>query len=157
MIHIEPFHEHQAEEVSALIVRTIIEIISKEYPPTFINLLITDFSPTRILEKAKRQFIFVALEDEKIVGTAGLENKGEPENPQYSVVAMFVLPEYHGQGIGKKLIRAVESKAFEMNGQRLTLRAAINATGFYLKMGYNFLEGTEKKDEWGSIMMRKIL
>lgn len=41
------------------------------------------------------------LSDNKILGTAGLENKCGPENPPYYAVAMFVLPEYHGQGIGK--------------------------------------------------------
>jgi N-acetylglutamate synthase-like GNAT family acetyltransferase len=155
VIRIEPFNDHLAEEVSALILRNVREINSRNYPAAFIDLLILDFSPASLLEKAKRQFTYVAKEDDKIVGTAGLENQGEPDNPEYYAVAMFVLPEYHGQRIGKKLMRVVESKAVELGAEKLTLRAAINAPGFYQKMGYHFVDGVKKIDEWGNILLKK--
>jgi GNAT superfamily N-acetyltransferase len=157
MIRIEPFQAHQAEEVSLVILRNIREINSKDYPAAFVDLLVADFSSASMLEKAKRQFIFVAIDEGKIIGTGALENQGNPENPEYYLVAMFVLPEYHRQGIGRQLLSVVELKAIEIGAEKLTMRAAIGAPGFYQKMGYHCPKEGEKTDRWGNTILEKRL
>lgn len=54
-------------------------------------------------------------------------------------------------------MQAVESKAIEMGAEKLFLRAAINAPGFYQKLGYDFVDGQKKTDEWGNILLEKRL
>ena len=157
MIEISLFQESQAEDVSKLIQRNLKEVNSKDYPEEFIKLLMKDFTPARMIERAKKQFIYVARDNKKIVGTGALENQGNVDNPAYYCVAMFVLPEYHGQGIGRRLLAVVEAKAIEIGAEKLILRSAIGAPGFYLKMGYTYPLGIETRDDWGNLIMEKQL
>ena len=48
---------------------------------------------------------------------------------------LWVLPEYIGQGIGKKLFLDATSRARQMGYRTLQLEADPNAVGFYEKMG----------------------
>ena len=157
MINIRLFQDSQADEVSQLIRRNLLEVNSKDYPAEFIDLLMTEFSPNRMIERAKKQFIYVAMEDNQVVGTGALENQGDGENPAYYCVAMFVLPECHRQGIGRRLLTVVEAKAIEIGAEKLILRSAIGAPGFYVKMGYAYPDGVETHDDWGNIIMEKRL
>jgi hypothetical protein len=73
---IEKFQPAQAEAVSRLIRRDLLEINSRDYPPEFIQRLVEHFSPARLVEDARTQHIFVASEEGQVIGTAGLANFG---------------------------------------------------------------------------------
>ncbi len=122
---IEPFQDHQAEVVSNLIRRNLLEVNSKDYAADVINSLVAYFSPSTLLKNARSQTIFVATQDGEVVGTASLDNFGTAQSPDYYAVAVFVLPESQRQGIGLRLMEAVESKAKELGADKVTLRAAI--------------------------------
>ena len=154
MITIEPFEAHQAQQVSDLICRNIREINSRNYDDDFINILLNDFTPHRLLEKHQDQTIFVAMEDGNIVGTGALENKGTFSEPHYYCVAMFVLPEQHGKGIGSLILKRVENQARAMGATKLQLRAARGAHDFYRKAGYVCPHG-EEYDIYGNLLMEK--
>ena len=156
MITVEPFESHQAQEVSAIICRNIREINSKHYDDDFINILLNDFTPQRVLEKSETQYIFVAMEEGAIVGTGALENKGTSSEPHYYCVAMFVLPEQHGKGIGSIILQKVEEQTRTLGATKLQLRAARGAHDFYRKAGYVCPQGAEY-DIYGNLLMEKIL
>ncbi|HTQ28278.1 MAG TPA: GNAT family N-acetyltransferase [Puia sp.] len=63
-------------------------------------------------------FIFLAEEDGKIVGTAGLMKEHEGE---YELVKMGVSPAYRGKGISKMLMEKCIGKARELGARRLFL------------------------------------
>jgi GNAT superfamily N-acetyltransferase len=151
------FRPSQAEAVSKLIRRGLLEINSKDYEMEFIISLVDYFSPAQIVENARTQDVFVAAEEGKVIGTAGLANFGSPETPRYFGVAVFVLPERQGRGIGKQLMGAVEARAQELGAQKITVRAAINAQGFYLKLGYQFQDGKDQLDEKGYYILVKMM
>jgi GNAT superfamily N-acetyltransferase len=156
MIRITPFHPNQAQEVSDLIYRNIREINSKDYDDTFINILLKDFTPQRLLEKCQDQSIFVAVENGVIVGTGALENKGTKSEPHFYCVAMFILPEQHGKGIGSLILQKVEQQARILGAKQLQLRAARGAPDFYRKAGYQTGE-REEFDIFGNLFMEKRL
>ena len=156
MIKIFPFEPGQAQEVSDLICRNIREINSQEYGNEFITILLHDFTPQRLLEKHQDQYIFVAIENGTIVGTGALENKGSASEPQYYCVAMFVLPEQHGKGIGSLILKRVEEQALALDAKKLQLRAARGAPDFYRKAGYN-TGIPEEFDIFGNLLMEKRL
>ena len=157
-IHIAPFQSDQAEAVSYLIRRNLREVNSRDYSEKFIEDLVAYFSPEALQEKANEQYILVAIDDAgEIVGTAALANFGSAEAPDYYIVSVFVLPEWHRKRVGTRLMQAVEAQARTFHAQRITVRAAVSAKGFYQKLGYTFEDGIEVLDEHDQYRMVKAL
>jgi predicted N-acetyltransferase YhbS len=154
---IEKFQNRQAEAVSNIIRRGLLEINSQDYPAEFIQSLVDYFSPAQIVKNAQTQHIFVAIEEGNVIGTAGLANFGSAENPDYYGVAVFVEPERIGKGIGRQLMVAVEAKVRELEGDKITVRAAMGARRFYEKSGYQPQAGKDELDEQGYYIMEKAL
>jgi GNAT superfamily N-acetyltransferase len=156
-MNIERFQDFQAEEVSELIKRNLLEITSQYYSPEYVASLVNHHSPMKLLEKARAQHIFVVVEDGKVIGTGSLANFGTPEMPSYYGTSIFVSLEFHGKGIGRQIMRKVEEKALELRADKITVRAAINARVFYKKLGYAYQDGIETPDEKGNFVMEKHL
>jgi GNAT superfamily N-acetyltransferase len=154
---IERLQAHQADDVAILIKRNLLEVISQYYPPDYVAYLLDCFSSAQMLENAKNQDIFVVTEQGKAIGTGSLANFGTEELPSYYGTAIFVLPEYHGKGIGKQIMQKLESTAVEKGAKMITIRAAINARVFYEKLGYTYRNGVALQDEKGNFEMEKVL
>ena len=154
---IDRFQEFQAEEVAELIKRNLLEIASKYYPPEYVASLVEGFSPANLIKKAETQHNFVAAEEGKVVGTGSLTNYGSEATPGYYGTAIFVAPEHHGKGIGRQIMRKVEARAFELEAEKITVRAAINARAFYEKPGYTYRDGVATRDERGNYVMEKAV
>lgn len=154
-MRIERFQASQAGVVSHIIRRNLIEINSRDYSRDRIDALVAYFSPEKIEENSRSQCTFVAIRDDQVVGTASLDSSGSAESPDYYAVTVFVLPELHGQGIGTRLIEAVESEARRLGADKITVPAAITAKGFYLKLGYSFRDGVEELDDNREYIMEK--
>jgi GNAT superfamily N-acetyltransferase len=151
------FRDTQAEEVAELIKRNLLEITSKYYSPEYVVSLINYHSPMQLLEKARTQRIFVAVKDDKTVGTGSLANFGTPEMPSYFGTAIFVAHDLHRNGIGRQLMQKIEETALDLGADKITVRAAINARQFYEKLGYTYRDGIELPDERGNFIMNKAL
>jgi GNAT superfamily N-acetyltransferase len=141
--------------VSSIIRRNLTEVNSRDYPKDIIRSLVEYFAPDNILENAWSQYTLVAIQDGEVVGTASLANFGSEESPNYYAVAVFVLPELHGQGIGTRLMEAVESRAWELKAEKIAVRASITAKGFYQKLGYQFRDGKVLNDHQNYVMEKK--
>lgn len=111
-----------------------------------------DASLERSVEKFRRRsnsdrlpIAFVAVSDDIPVGTASLvetEDLADTVGPW--VGSLFVIPEYRGRGIARKLLEAVEQEAIRFGIERLWLSAAVPE--LYRKAGYEFTAG-EKHGE----------
>ena len=154
---IDTFQDSQAEEVAELINRNLLEITSKYYSSEYVTSLVDHHSPKQLLEKAKTQVIFVAVEDGKAVGTGSIANFGNSEMPSYYGTSIFVALEFHRRGIGRQLMQKVEEKALELGADKITVRAAVNAREFYEKLGYSYRDGLETPDEKENFVMDKVL
>ncbi len=60
---------------------------------------------------------------------------------------IFVLPEYQGRGVGRKIIETLETDEYALRAKRIEIPASITACGFYRKLGYNFKDGVDTLDE----------
>ena len=156
-MNINKFHDHQAEEVAELIKRNLMEINSQYYPPAYMAAIVRDLSPEKRIENAKKEQLFVAMENDKVIGTGSLANFGSKEEPSYYGTAIFVIPELHRKGIGKRIMQKLEEKAVELGADKLIVRAAINARVFYEKLGYTYKDGIAVEDERGNYIMGKEL
>ena len=70
--------------------------------------------------------------------------------PLINIHDLAVLPEYRGQGVGRKLLVAVEAKGIEMGCGKLTLEVQnenLTAQGIYKRAGFN-------NGKWGELSDR---
>lgn len=80
---------------------------------------------------------FIAVKNNTILGVARLQNIS-PGEAQLRYMAVDT--KSSRQGIGKKIIQAIESHADKNNIHYIKLHARENAVGFYKKMGYEVTE-----------------
>lgn len=95
----------------------------------------------KIKERMKRsEGVWVATQEEKVVGFASIAQ----EESKDSISAIYVLPEYQGQGIGKALLKKILE--FYKNSKEIWLEVVSyneNAINFYQKHGFQVVPGTE--------------
>ncbi len=73
-----------------------------------------------------------------LLGGAGWE-EGEA-GAGATIRAVFVHPAAHGKGIGARLLRVIEHELATRGVTRLVVPAALNAVGFYQRLGYRPVE-----------------
>ena len=143
-----------AGNVSALIVRTLREVNTKDYSREYIENDVQKLQPKDILERAKWTHFYVVCDEDKIVG-CGAIGPYWGKVDESSLFTIFVLPEYHGQGIGRKIIDTLEKDEYFLRANRIEIPASITATPFYIKMGYTYKNGISVPDEEGLIRLEK--
>ena len=110
-MNIRKFQEADADEVSALIVTTLRTTNIKDYSFEYIENDVKILQPYNILERAGWTHFYVACDDNKIVGCGAIGPYWDKEN-ESSLFTIFVLPEYQGRGIGRKIIEMLEELKF---------------------------------------------
>jgi GNAT superfamily N-acetyltransferase len=104
---IRPALEDDADEISAVILRTLRETNAKDYAREIIERVEHSFSPSAVLQLIGKRAVFVATIGSRVVGTASLDG---------SVVrTVFVAPDVQVRGIGKLLMAEIERTARERN------------------------------------------
>lgn len=153
-MNIRRFEEKDAEAVSALIGRNFVEINSKDYPLEEMKEKARVFSADKIKERAINGHMYVACENNIIVGTGTISDFWG-STTESILLTIFVLPEYHGKGIGRKIIETLENDELFLRAERTEVCASITACGFYEKCGYKYKAGIKQLDEEGHYRMEK--
>jgi GNAT superfamily N-acetyltransferase len=122
------FTTEDADQLSRLIVRTLREVNRRDYSAEAIEALIPFFTPDRLLEKPRQQYMIVCVHDDDVVGAASLDAD--------RVRNAFVDAGLHRQGIGTLLMAEIEVHALESNQSRLYLHSALSAEPLYRALGY---------------------
>ena len=78
----------------------------------------------------REKVLLVAEFQGKVIGYAQLDPK------LHVVQALYVHPQYSGNGIGIALLQDLESQAQSLGILELHLESSLNAVGFYVKAGY---------------------
>ena len=152
---IRRLQEKDAEEVSALIATTLRTTNIKDYSAEYIENDVKALQPQAILERASWMHFYVFCEDEKIVG-CGAIGPFWGKTDESSLFTIFVLPEYQGQGIGRKIIQTLEADEYFFRAKRIENPASITATPFYRKMGYDYKNGITTPDDEGLLRLEKF-
>lgn len=152
-MEVRKFEPGTEKEISDLIRRTLVEVNSVDCPKWEIDYLYEAYTPERIVKNAQEGHTYVLWEDGKIIGTGTIGQVGEKESEIYGA---FLLPEYIGKGIGRKLFDLLESDPLFTNAQRVWLTASITALKFYEKIGYTYEGGCCRLNEENLIVMEKF-
>jgi len=151
---IRRFKNKDANAVSALIGRNFLEVSSKDYPIEEMEKKALVFSPDKIKERATKGHMYVVCDGNIVVGTGTISDYWG-SSTESILLTIFVLPEYHGKGIGKKIIKALENDELFMRSTRIEVCASITACGFYEKCGYQYIDGIKQLDPEGYYRMEK--
>lgn len=158
MIEIKDYDNQYAEEISRIIIQNLLEINSKDYSLEFIKKSAEEFSPEEIKKTfPKRTKVFVSLENDKVVGTTGLDKSFYNNDGEYWILSVFVDISHHNQGIGRMLINKIEQFAKTISAKRLVIPASITGCEFYHKLGYEYINGKKELNEQQMYIMEKYL
>ena len=152
---IRMFQKKDAGAVSALLATTLRTTNIKDYSSEYIENVIKTHQPQNILEWASWTHFYVVCDNEKIVG-CGAIGPYWGKTDESSLFTIFVLPEYQGNGIGRKIIQTLEQDEYFLRAQRIEIPASITATPFYLKMGYDYKNGISEPDAEGLVRLEKF-
>ena len=144
--NVRRFQHNDANEVSALIIKTLRTTNSKDYSAEYIENDVSTFSPEGVIERAGWTHFYVVCDENTIVG-CGAIGPYWGKKDESSLFNIFVLPEYQGKGIGRKIIETLESDDYFLRAKRIEIPASITACLFYIKMGYTYKNGVEVIDD----------
>ena len=155
MIEIKEYNESYVEQISTIIIRNLLEINVKDYGIEKVQEMAKDFTVEKLKDALKnRKKVFVAIKDNEVVGTAGIDVSWY--NPdEYYILTVFVKPENHGEGIGRLLIKAIENYAIHSNLKKLIIPASITAHEFYYKLGYRYKDNQKVLNNDNMYLMEK--
>ena len=143
---IRRFCEADSEQVSAMIIQTLKTSNSKDYSAETISVLEKKMQPSGVLERASWTHFYVAEEGGDIIGCGAIGPYWGSET-ESSLFNIFVLPEYQGKGVGRKIIETLEQDGFFLRAERVEVPASITGVGFYRKLGYEYKNGIDRPDE----------
>lgn len=153
---IRKFSINDAEEISKLVCRNLLEINSKDYGLKDMIAFAKDYNSGKILKVATNGNMYVAYEKEKIIG-CGAISFNNPEKTESIILTLFILPEYHGKGIGKKIIETLEKDSIFMNSQKVVVDASLSSNCFYEKMGFSYKDNIKEPSPEKCYYMEKII
>lgn len=156
-ITIRPFRDADAGDISTIVCRNLREVNSKDYASDVIEDLVCRFTPDKIMRFSREREMFVAEADGRVVGTASLARDNRTQDEKYVCLTVFVLPECHGAGIGKRLMERVEEAARSRGAKVLQVPASLTALPFYRKRGYAEDESAPFDPKEGDVWMIKAL
>jgi GNAT superfamily N-acetyltransferase len=88
-----------------------------------------------LVEAARAKRLLGATVGEDLVGTAGW-SPADDRGAVARLICVFVLPLFAGCGLGRLLALAAEDQARRAGFRCFTVRATLNASGFFTQLGY---------------------
>ena len=154
-MQIRRFRETDANEVSDLIAKTLRITNSKDYTNEYIENDINTMTPEYLIERSQWTHFYVVCNKGIIIGCGAIGPYWDKED-ESSLFTVFVLPEYQGKGIGRKIIETLENDEFFLRAKRIEIPSSITACEFYRKMGYDYKNGRNVVDEENLFILEKF-
>lgn len=140
------FQNEDAKEVSELIIHTLRTTNINDYSAEYIENDVKMFTSNSVIKRASWTHFYVIVHNEKIVGCGAIGPYWEKEDESI-LFNIFVLPEYQGRGIGRKIMETLEKDEFFLRAKRIEIPASITACEFYKKFGYTYKNGVSVPDD----------
>ena len=148
------FRKGDEVAVSDMICTTLTISNRKDYSPAFIEENIRSHSTEMIAARARDAHFYVAMDGERVIGCGGITGYWGSTEESY-LTSIFVLPDYQGKGVGRKIVEALEADEYFHRAWRTEVGSSLTAVSFYRKMGYVFKNGITDADEYGVVRLEK--
>lgn len=152
---VKKYQEENAEEIVNLIIRNLKEVNVKDYGEKSIAEQVAIYDVNWVKSRAGYAHEYVFWNENKMVGIGGISSFWG--NPTESILLnIFVLPEFHGQGIGSYIIDTLEKDELFLRAERIEIPSSITAVEFYRKKGYDYKNGIRELDEEQQYRLEKF-
>jgi N-acetylglutamate synthase-like GNAT family acetyltransferase len=148
-MQIRRFRRGDARKVSNIIKRCLREVNSKNYSKKIIDFMCDYFSCKEIIDSSTERKTYVALDKNKVLGTASLKHN--------EILAVFVNPKIHRRGVGKELMKRMENEARKSGFKQVFLWSSVTAFSFYRKLGYKKIKEKFEENFGKTLLMKKSL
>lgn len=152
---IRRFDSNDASTVSSIICRNFLEVNINDYPQNKMEYLSEVYNCKKVLDISNSAHMYVACIDNNVVGCGSISSFWGKKDESI-LLTIFVLPELHSKGIGKKLIETLEKDEYFLRAKRIEIPASITACEFYKRMGYNYKNGIKELDNEGHYRLEKF-
>lgn len=149
------YREQDAPEIAALVRRNFLEVNVKDYGEEAMEALARQYDAERIRNVASYANTYVFCMEETLVGVGAISSFWGSLTESI-LLTIFVLPELHGNGIGRFIVRTLEQDEFFLRAERIEIPASVTAAEFYRRMGYNYKNGVKVLDDEGHYRMEKF-
>jgi len=134
-VTIRRFEDRDLEGLFVMIRKAFLTpVLDKVYEAHVKDFWLSEYSPEELRKLAKTRHLYVAELAGEIVGSGAVH----AEDGCAYISAVFIDPDRQGYGIGGKIMAVLEQDEISLQYRKLTLTAALSASGFYKKLGYTF-------------------
>lgn len=154
-VDVHLFKDSDAEAVAELICRNFREVNIKDYGEEKISELVRTHDASWVRQVASYANMYVFTRQEKIIAVGSISSFWGSLTESI-ILTVFVLPEYHKLGLGRKIIHTIEEDELFLRAKRIEIPASITAVEFYRKFGYDYKNGVKKLDEEGHYRLEKF-
>lgn len=154
-IIVKHYQEENAEEIINLIIRNLREVNVKDYGEKSIAEQAAIYNVDWLKSRAGYAHEYVFWNGNTIVGIGGISSFWGSLTESI-LLNIFVLPEFHGQGIGSYIVDTLERDELFLRAERIEIPASITAVEFYRKKGYDYKNGVKELDEEQQYRLEKF-
>ncbi len=154
-IIVKHYQEENAEEIINLIIRNLREVNVKDYGEKSIAEQAAIYNVDWLKSRAGYAHEYVFWYENTIVGIGGISSFWGSLTESI-LLNIFVLPEFHGQGIGSYIVDTLERDELFLRAERIEIPASITAVEFYRKKGYDYKNGVKELDEEQQYRLEKF-
>ncbi|MGD1914469.1 MAG: GNAT family N-acetyltransferase [Rivularia sp. (in: cyanobacteria)] len=139
LIEIRLFNKQDADQIAQLFHQTVREINIRDYSVNQVKAWAPDDIYFRDwVSVCSDKFTYVADHNGTIAGFGELESDGH-------IDCFYCHKNYQGMGVGSKIYRAIEAKAYELEIHRLYSEVSITAKPFFLRLGFSVIKKQQVK------------
>ncbi len=155
LVTVRPFAPEDAGAVSRLICRNFLEVNSRDYGIAEMEKRAAEYTPRKVAQIAGYAHMYVFEQQRQIVGVGAISSYWGSETESI-LLTIFVLPQLHGKGIGRRIIETLEADILYRRAVRVEIPASITAAEFYRRFGYDYKNGRKELDEEGHYRLEKF-
>ena len=145
-MEIRLFKIEDAIETAQVIAETLRVSNSQDYSSEYIEANIASHSAEVLIARANEGHVYVVCDNSRIVGCGAIAGYWGSLTESI-LLTIFVLPDYQGKGIGRRIIETLEQDEYFLRAKRVEIPASITAVEFYKKMGYDYKNGIAEIDD----------
>ena len=145
-MEIRLFRQEDAIETAQVIAETLRVSNSQDYSSEYIEANIASHSAEVLIARANEGHMYVVCDNSRIVGCGAIAGYWGSLTESI-LLTIFVLPDYQGKGIGRRIIETLEQDEYFLRAKRVEIPASITAVEFYKKMGYDYKNGIAEIDD----------
>lgn len=153
---IRKFNINDTKEIITLIHRNLLEYNIKDYNLKRMIKFAQEYTIDKIIKIATNGNMYVICDELKIVGCGAIMYNNFLKN-ECIILSLFVLPEYHNKGIGKKIIETLEKDPISLISKKIIVNASLSSNIFYEKMGFSYKNNKKIPYLYEYYQMEKII